>query len=162
RDVRIERDWTGDDRWTLRLSGVVDEVTVFGYRLRMERTIEITPGEPVLTIRDTVRNMGGQPSPLMILYHCNIGWPILSPDSELVSPAKKVTPRDAGAEVGAGEWNKMQAPTLGFAEHVFWHEIEPSDKPLSAAILNRPLGLGLEISFDARTLPYLTEWKQMG
>lgn len=161
-DVRIEREWQGDERWTLRLSGAVDEVSVFGYRLRMERIIEITPGEPVIALQDKVRNMGGQPAPLMMLYHCNFGWPLVSPDSEMISPAKKVTPRDAIAEAGAGEWNKMQAPTPGFAEHAFWHELEPSDTPLSAAILNRPLGLGMEVSFDSKTLPYLTEWKQMG
>src|SRR5258705_4415026 len=96
-DIRIERGWHSETDWTLHLSGTVDEVVLFGYRLRLERTMVITPGEPVVTITDRVRNLGGQPAPLMILYHCNFGWPIVSPDSEMTSPTKDVRPRDAAA-----------------------------------------------------------------
>ncbi len=164
-DVRIERVWTDDDKWTLRLHGVVDETVIFGSKLRLERTIEVTPGEPVITLQDTVRNIGGLPSPLMVLYHCNFGWPLVSAESEMISPAKTVLPRDAAAEVGAHEWNKMAEPTPGYAEQVFYHAIEVAegkDTSQSAAILNRPLGLGMEVRFDAKTLTQLTQWKQMG
>jgi Domain of unknown function (DUF4432) len=161
-DISIERAWTSDDRWTLHLSGKVDEVSLFSYRLRLARTIEITPGEPVIWIRDRVRNLGGTPAPLMILYHCNFGWPIVSPDSEITSPSKKIRPRDAAAEPGIKAWHKMDKPTPGYEEQVFFHELEPSEKPLSASIVNEKLGVGVEVLFDSRTLPYMTEWKQMG
>lgn len=161
-DIRIERHWTDDDQWTLRLSGVVDEVALFHARLRLERMIEITPGEPVIAIQDRVRNIGGQLAPLMVLYHCNFGWPLVSPESELISPAAEVQPRDPAAEAGIGAWNRFQPPTPGFAEQVFSHQIEPSDTPQVAAIVNPPLGLGMEVIFDSRTLTQLTEWKQMG
>ncbi len=161
-DVRIERVWTDDEHWVLRLHGVVDEASLFSYRLRLERTFEITPGVPHIVIQDRVRNMGGTPAPLMVLYHCNFGWPIVSPDSELFTPAAKVTARDATAETGIATWNKMEAPQPGYAEQVFYHHIEPSDTPQIAALLNRPLGLGVEMVLDTRTLTQLTEWKQMG
>ncbi len=148
-DVRIERVWDGEERWTLRLSGIVDEANLFHHRLRLERTLEITPGEPQITIQDRVRNMGGEAAPLMMLYHCNFGWPLLSPDSELISPADEVTPRDAAAEPGIGSWNTMQAPTPGYAEQVFFHKIVPTDTPQVAALLNCPLGLGIEVIFDS-------------
>jgi Domain of unknown function (DUF4432) len=162
-DICIERVWSDDgQRWTLRLSGKADEVSLFGYRLRLDRTIEFTPGEPAVWITDCVCNLGGTPAPLMILYHCNFGWPLVSPDSEMTSPARQVRPRDAAAEPGIKEWHKMQEPTPGYAEQVFFHQVEPSEKQVSAAIVNKALGVGVEVVFDARTLNFLTEWKQMG
>ncbi len=161
-DICIDRAWSGTDRWTLRLSGQVDEVSLFGYRLRLSRTMEITPGEPVVWVRDSVRNLGGAPAPLMILYHCNFGWPLVSPDSEITSPSKHVTSRDAAAEPGIKTWHQMQKPTPGYAEQVFFHQVEPSEKPVAASIVNKKLGLGVEVLFDSRTLTYLTEWKMMG
>ncbi len=161
-DICIERTWTDDEHWTMRLSGKVDEVSLFGHRLRLKRTLEFTPREPALWITDSVRNLGGLPAPLMILYHCNFGWPLVSPDSEMTSPSKQIRPRDAAAEPGIKEWHKFQPPTPGYAEQVFFHHLEPSDKPVTASILNRALGVGVEVVFDSRTLNYLTEWKMMG
>ncbi|MEP7287275.1 MAG: aldose 1-epimerase family protein [Chloroflexota bacterium] len=161
-DIRIERVWLKDDQWVMRLSGTVDEVSLFGWRLRLERIMEFTPGQPAVLIHDRVRNMGGLPAPLMVLYHCNFGWPLVSPDSEIISPSKNIKPRDAVAEPGIGQWHKLQKPTPGYAEQVFFHYTEPSEQLLSASIVNKALELGLSVLFDSRTLPYLTEWKQMG
>ena len=148
--------------WTMRLRGMVDEVSVFGWRLRLERVLEFTPGQPGIAIRDVVRNLGGTPAPLMILYHCNFGWPLLSPDSEMTSPSTNIKPRDAAAEPGIHNWNRFDKSTPGYAEQVFFHYLDKSEKPLAASLVNKKLGFGVELSFDSRTLPVLTEWKQMG
>jgi hypothetical protein len=159
-DVRIEREWIGDE-WRIRLKATVDETALFHPKLQLERTLEITPGEPTVEITDTVRNMGGEPAPLMILYHCNIGWPIVTPESDFISPAPKILPRDSAAEAGMNRWNRFEMPTPGYAEQVFFHYVDRQE-PVSAAILNYGLNLGVEVIFDGQTLPYLTEWKQMG
>ena len=163
-DIRIERAWKDDNSWTMRLTGAVDEVSLFGWRLRLERTMEFTPGQPSVMITDRVRNMGGLPAPLMVLYHCNFGWPIVSPDSEIKSPAQKtkIEPRDSVAEPGINEWHKMQKPTPGYKEQVFFHHPDLSDSLAAASIVNKTLGVGIEITFDAKTLPFMTQWKQMG
>jgi hypothetical protein len=160
-DVRIERGWQ-DDQWLMRLHGTVDEVVLFGYRLRLERTIEFTVGEPEIRIYDRVRNVGGFESPLMILYHCNFGWPVVSPDSVIKSPAKRVEPRDAVAEPGLNNWHQMNEPVPAYKEQVFWHYIESKESNVSASIFNQKLNLGVRMDFDPRGLPYMTEWKQMG
>jgi hypothetical protein len=160
-DVAIERN-INDDQLELRLHGTVDEVVLFGYKLRLQRTIEITAGVPELRITDRVRNFGGLPAPLMILYHCNFGYPIVSPDSVMTSPSGRILPRDAAAEPGLANWHQMIAPVPGFAEQVYWHELSETQGMTSASIFNHRLGVGVEVEFDATQLPYLTEWKQMG
>lgn len=160
-DIGIERVWDGDE-WKIRLRGSVDETSLFGYRLHLERTMEFTVGQPAVMIYDSVTNRGGQPAPLMILYHCNLGWPIVSPDSEVISPSGNLSPRDAAAEPGVNTWNKMQEPTAGYPEQVFYHEASPSESLASASIVNHALGVGMEISFSPNTLPNLVQWKEMG
>src|SRR5271165_6398718 len=56
----------------------------------------------------------------------------------------------------------MYEPAPRFAEHVFFHESDPSETPLASAVVNPKLGLGLVVEYDSRALPYLIEWKQMG
>lgn len=164
-DVGIERAWVGE-QWVLRLRGTVDEVVLFGHKLRLERVIEFTAGEAAIHITDRVRNFGGLPAPLMMLYHCNLGFPIVSPDSIMVSPAQAaglpITPRDAAAEPGAATWMQMQEPTPGYAEQVFFHTVPQGAERVTASITNPRLGLGVAFDFDPTTLNYLTEWKQMG
>ena len=160
-DVRIERDVT-DAGMTLRLHGTVDEVSLFGPKLRLQRTLEFDGGGAEIRITDTVRNFGGQPAPLMVLYHLNFGFPLLSPDSIMTSPAAEIVPRDAIAETGLGQWNIFTPPQPGFAEQVYWHHVPPGAGEVEAAISNPALGVGVAVRYDSTTLTGLTEWKQMG
>jgi hypothetical protein len=165
-DVRVERVWQtapdGEELWLMRLSGCVDEVSLFGHRLRLERTLEFTPGTPRFTIRDSVRNMGGQPAPLMVLYHCNFGWPLVEPESTLSSPASQIVPRDEAARAGLATWSAITAPVAGYAEQVFFHQVAANSGEQTVRISNLRLGITAALTFDTATLPYLTQWKQLG
>lgn len=160
-DVRIERDVTGAGI-TLRLHGTVDEVSLFGPKLRLQRTLEFDGGGAEIRIVDTVRNFGGLPAPLMVLYHLNFGFPLLSPNSVMTSPAAEVVARDAVAEPGIGEWNTFIPPQPGYSEQVFWHRVAPGSGEVEATITNPALGIGMAVRYDSTTLTGLTEWKQMG
>lgn len=160
-DVRIDREVT-DRGMTLRLHGTVDEVSLFGPKLRLQRTLEFDGGGAEIRIVDTVRNFGGLPAPLMVLYHLNFGFPLLSPVSVMTSPSARIVPRDAAAEPGLDEWNHFIAPQPGYAEQVFWHHLDGHAGEVEATIQNPALGVGMAVRFDASTLTHLTEWKQMG
>jgi hypothetical protein len=160
-DIQIHRQWSRDsDEWTMRLSGTVDELVIFGYRLQLTRELEFTVGRAEIRIHDEVRNLGGFPSPLMVFYHCNLGWPIISPESLVTSPATEVLAATPASQVA--DWQKMQEPTPGYKEQVFTHVLPRSETPLVAAVSNPRLQLGVEFAFDSRTLNYMTQWKQMG
>jgi hypothetical protein len=157
----VERDYR-DDEIVLRLRGTVDEVALFSHKLRLERTLEFTVGVPEVRIYDTVRNFGGSASPLMMLYHCNFGYPIVSPHSVLTSPSTRVEPRDTEAEKGFAVWSSFGEPDAAFKEQVYWHYLDANQPSATASIINRQLGVGIELECDPSTLPYMTEWKQTG
>ncbi len=157
RDVFMRGDWVGE-QYHIEISGVVDQARLFGENLRMTRRIRTTLGSSQLTINDTVTNIGFQPQPHMILYHFNFGFPLMSPETTLELPVTETHPRDADAEAGIADWSRFQAPTAGYREQVFLHDLSEG----RAQLHNPSLGLNVELLWEHRSLPHLFEWKMMG
>ena len=133
---------------------------IFAEKLILTRTITCSKTSNELTITDEIENVGGEASPLMVLYHMNMGYPLLSEASELYIPAAEVKPRNAHAAEDINTWNKVLTPTPGFEEQCYYHVFQ--DKPGLAAIFNHERGYGLAISFDSQSLDCFTQWKMMG
>jgi hypothetical protein len=101
----------------------------------------------------------------MILYHCNIGFPLLTSSAELIANSKRVTPRDDDAAAGLAQHKSFELPKPGYREQVFYHEmVANSADEVCVALINRDLagGTGVYIKYHQRNLPYLIQWKQMG
>jgi hypothetical protein len=99
----------------------------------------------------------------MVLYHINLGFPLLSEHTELRLNASQTVPRDEEAQKGAGHWSRFQTPTPGYQEQVFIHTLVPDARgQTTAEVVNPALGLGLRLTFPQAALPCLVEWKMMG
>ena len=162
RQVSCQGRWEGDE-YTFWVEGQMREVSVFGYDLRLTRRITAMLGQPKLTIEDRVENMGYEPAPHMILYHCNMGFPLLSPASRLVAPSAAVEARDDIAAQGLEQHTSFEGPTPHYAEQCFFHSFEPdSTGHVTVQLTNPELGLALQLRFRHRELPEMVQWKQIG
>jgi hypothetical protein len=160
--ISVTEEWRGDN-YILEIKGSVRQAVLFGENLLLTRTITTTLSANSLTIHDVVRNEGFRATPHMILYHCNLGFPVVSPDSELLIEESDVHPRDAAARKGLGHERKFETPQPNYAEQVFFHEPRVgADGFAQAAIVNRALNFGAYVRYRARELPYLAQWKMMG
>lgn len=81
-----------------------------------------------LIISDTVKNRGDTSTPLMLLYHMNVGYPLLCEQAVVSIPSSRVTPRDARAAEGLDRWDKVESPTPGFKEQCYFHQFEQQGK----------------------------------
>ena len=102
----------------------------------------------------------------MILYHINVGFPLLGPDAELVAPTVRVTPGDINpADDQEGPY-AFPEPREGYPNTVFDHETVADENGLvHAALINQNLEsgpLGVRISYRQAELPHLNEWKMLG
>ena len=162
RNVKADGEWEGDD-YVMWAEGRVREAVVFGEVLELRRKVEARLGERRLLVRDVVENAGYVKAPLMILYHINIGFPIVDEGARLVAPAERVEPRDEEAERGLSEFDRFTAPIPGFKEQVFFLEMRPdSEGFVKAALVNESLGLGVYVKYRKEQLPKFVEWKMMG
>ena len=149
------------------LTGRMREASVFGENLVLERRIVSRLGTSQLSLEDCVRNEGFRSTPLMLLYHVNLGFPLLDEKSELLSNSASVRPRDQIAASGIGQYNRFQPPTPGYEEQVFYHTLKSdAEGHAKVALINRTYGggqgLGVYLRFRLAELPYLVEWKMMG
>lgn len=151
--------WEGED-YVLRTSGEMREGELFGENLILRRSVETVYGSKTVTVTDEIENQGFRAEPLMLLYHINIGYPLLDEGAELLAPTRSVTPRDRESEGHEDRWNVMDAPKDNEPEYVFIHDLAytPEGKGV-VCVLNGKLGLGLKIEFTRANLPCFMEWK---
>ncbi|MBA2345662.1 MAG: aldose 1-epimerase family protein [Rubrobacter sp.] len=155
-----------EDGCVLEVRGMVRENRVFGADLALHRTITVRAGESRIRIEDKVTNEGFDPQPLMLLYHINLGWPLLDEGSRLISPGqpgKPPEPRDEEARTGLETWGRFDAPTPGFRERVFHHHPVADEAGWAEARLENPvLGLAFTVRFRPDELPEMAQWTMTG
>jgi hypothetical protein len=165
-NVWTDAEWQGDD-YVMWVQGKVREAAVFQENLVLTRKVWAKMGESRLFIEDVVENEGFQTTPNMMLYHCNLGFPIVDEGAELLLPSIEVIPRTEIAAGGLDRHNVMDPPTPGYFEQVFYHKLKADEEGMVTAALinpnvNQGQGLGLYVHYRQRELPLLIEWKMMG
>jgi hypothetical protein len=159
-NVGVRCGWT-DAGYTMEISGEMRHAALFNENLRLKRVITTVMGENRIVIEDTVSNSGYDRQALMLLYHFNFGYPLLDEGARfLLNREFSAEPRDTEAAKGFDRFGVMQKPLPKFNEHVYYHTMKPAG-PATAYILNEKLGFGAYVSYDARELPELIEWKSM-
>ena len=154
-----ERIWWDEDEENLYIYAHINDSGIFARKLMLKRTICVSKEKSNFTVSDTVENQGDQTSPVMILYHMNMGYPLLSENAVVEIPSVSVKPRNAHAAEDLDTWHKMLRPTAGFEEQCYFHSFEKEGR---ASIYNPDIHKGLTITFDPKSLDHFTEWKMMG
>ncbi len=146
---RAEIDW--DHRQEVVVNLAVRQATLFGETLQLERSYRIPLFEPRVILHDRVSNCGYRPTRHGVLYHFNIGYPLLDKSSRLIGRNWRLENRlDNGAAV----------PT---DDHVEIVECGPSPRTelgsCEIGIRNPDLGVTLNLRFDAEALPHTALWR---
>jgi hypothetical protein len=157
------RQFWKDGKFILQAGGKMRESALFSENLRIEREITTALGDNTICLTDKVTNEGAASEVLQILYHCNFGYPAISPGAVLEAVDHKVSPRDDEAAKGIDRWHLFEEPAAGFREQCFRHVI-PAGKDGFAEIklLNPALGLEAKLAWDTSTLPGIMQWKMLG
>jgi len=151
--------WEGDE-CVLWAEGEVLQSSVFAEHLALRRRIEARLGESRFSIHDEVENVGHSRTSHMLLYHCNVGYPVVDEGSELLVPARATT-TDYGVPVAG--YRTLSGPIPGFTEACFEHELAAEDGgTVPVAVVNRSLGLGVYQVFRIDQLAHHTVWRMMG
>ena len=162
-EVNAKGEWLADGRYRLEITGVIGHTKVFGEKLVSRRTIRTYLGSPTIEIADSTENAGFETMPLMQLYHMNFGWPLVDESAVIVAPGHETIPQNDYCREHLADWDKFMAPTPGFREQVFYHDI-PADAEgmCNVSLENGNSGLKLGLSFRKAELPFLVQWKMPG
>jgi galactose mutarotase-like enzyme len=160
----IEMHCDVDDAETfVTLRGVVRQAALFKESLRLQRCWTMSRDGTRLRLHDRVTNDGGHAVPHMLLYHCNVGYPMLDESTRISISQRSMRPRDDAAKAGVDVWNRGGPPQAGFAEQVFIHDPQAAaDGWAIARIENENLALALEIRFRPDQLRACFSWRMLG
>ena len=141
---------------TAFVTGTVAQVAVFGEHLVLSRRISITFGSNRISVADTVTNRGYAASPLAMMYHVNLGWPVLAPGALVSVGGTQV----AGDAIGA----EIVAPVRGRAQEVCAYSMRPDPAGrATASLVNPRVDAGhsgaVHLSWDATALPTMVRWQ---
>jgi hypothetical protein len=149
------------DGSVVELSATVEWASLFEPSLRLHRTISSgvdTTGAAYLHVHDVISNTGVVSAPVAMLYHLNLGAPLVVPGSTVRIGGRTPVLREPCAAVPDAA--VLPEPSSDLTEAVFEHPEPPVDADgFSTALIDRPDGrLALRISWSADTLPRLYQW----
>jgi hypothetical protein len=146
--------------YRIRIRGRVSERMMFGTNLDLFTEISTEPGTMEFRIEDKVVNNSSQPQEFQMLYHTNIGKPLLEEGARFLAPIKQVTPVNAHSAMDVKTFGDVAGPTPGIIEQAyFMHPLAGKDGDTIALIHNKAQDHGMSMRWSIKQLPYLTLWK---
>jgi Domain of unknown function (DUF4432) len=154
--------WEGDE-CTLFCEGTVQQSTVFGEDLHLVRRIEAKVGGNEIVLKDRVMNHGFYRTPHMLLYHIDVGHPVVAEGSRYLAPIRDVIwAAHAGENYTAQQvsYRRYSAPKLNFREQV-WEFDMATDRAgnVPVAIVNDGMNFGLMVETAKAELPCYYQWQ---
>lgn len=160
-NVCWETRWQGDE-CLLRICGDVRDAAFFGRNLLLHRQITANVGEKRLFLEDEIENQGFAPEQVMLLYHMNLGWPVLDEGTQLIAPVESAEPLSAHTSAHDANYAHMIAPLDENEEYLYALRLKRDSAGMTACCAyNSRLRLGLYVRYNADPLRYLIEWKCM-
>jgi hypothetical protein len=150
-----------EDLGQLTLRGVVEETRFHFQALRLTTSISTAIGSNEFSWTDEVTNIGGREAQMQMLYHFNIGQPLLRPGARITAPIATVAPlTDVAAKEGIEKWHIMPPPRPGSIEQVYVLDLAADDHDDTRVLVS---GLtddeAVSLRFNKSTLPCLTVWR---
>lgn len=164
-----------DVRWTVTgsppavvVEGTVREVRVLGVDVEVRRQLRFDVGQPRLVLEDAITNLADRPALLMLLYHINLGWPVVDEHSELFGWPEAVRPRagDQAAEAAMAEHDRFHGPSAGWQSQVFEHVDLARPLTRTVGVVNPRCaatgGLAVAVTYRPGELTRLWRWRMFG
>jgi hypothetical protein len=162
--VSFSEQWIGDD-CNLVIQGEVRETRVHGPNLLLQRTISTSLASKTIVLSDKVENQGFSDSPLMLIYHLNFGFPLLTEKSRIYAPSEAVEPRSEFAAPTMKDWATFDAPMRGIGERVYYHKMRATSDGHVSVVLVSDDGkrdFGILVRYAKANLPEFIQWKMTG
>lgn len=153
--------FTGDMNFSI--TGIIRQAKIFGPCLALKRTISGTIGNPSLRIHDEIMNEGNQPTPIMLLYHFNFGYPLLDKGCIIKSDGEPFV--RTGQEFIANPENHQVIPDPcslhdGPGESVIVYNVSKIKNELAFCSLWNPhKQIGIQLEWNKNELPYMSNWQ---
>lgn len=148
------------DHSLLEVTADVFETRFLQYNLQLTASYRFAFDQPVIEVNDRVTNHSSSVAGVQMLYHVNMGDPLLEAGAKLHTACDRIVARNEHAATDLATWNTYNAPTPGYEEQVYFSASRPDPSGWASAMLASPAGdRGFALHYDVSTLPFFTQWK---
>ena len=139
------------------IEATVQSTALFGKNLSIKRKITSAVCGESVRVEDTLLNAGYADENYCLLYHVNVGYPMLDDGAALVADVETVAPRTPWAGESLDSMYQMKDSVVGEEECCYFLKLA---KP-QITLVNERIGKRFTLSYSADTLPCFVEWKSM-
>lgn len=141
----------------ITVEAIIRDTALFGKNLVLKRKIFTAIGGDSVTLEDTLVNEGYKTEEYCLLYHINVGYPMLDDGVKVIADVESYTPRTAWAKQNEATMYEMNASTPNQEETCYFLNLK---KP-EITLVNEKNGKEFTVSYSGDTLPCFVEWKSM-
>lgn len=139
----------------IELAGRMKTGWLFGPDILLTRKISVVYGENKIRIQDTIENRGYTDHHIALLYHFNIGYPLLTPTSLFLTNAHYWRCRDDFPSLSNNNTYMLGEPGM-IEEHCFYYKQSSTNY---TSVINTSIQKGIAIKTNGDELPYLANWR---
>ena len=139
------------------VEAVIRDTALFGKNLVLKRKIFSAIGGDYVSVEDTLTNEGYKAEEYCLLYHINVGYPMLDEGAKIIADVEDYKPRTAWAKKNDSTMYEMNAPVPNQEETCYFLKMR---KP-EISLLNEKINKKFTVSYSGNTLPCFVEWKSM-
>ena len=141
----------------ITVEAIIRDTALFGKNLVLKRKIFTAIGGDSVTLEDTLVNEGYKTEEYCLLYHINVGYPMLDNSAKVVADVESYTPRTAWAKQNEATMYEMSSSIPNQEETCYFLKLK---KP-EITLVNEKIGKKFTVSYSGDTLPHFVEWKSM-
>ncbi len=143
--------------------GRVEEPTASGGQLELTAELSTRAGSRRFTLSDVITNRGSRPEEFSVLYHINLGPPLLGAGARFLAPVEAAAGMNAKSAGNLPAFRAYHGPRRGAREEVFALRLRPDRSGRTVVALANAAGdRAFSATFSTLALPCFTLWKQLG
>ena len=139
------------------VEAIVYDTSLFGKNLKLLRKVTSAIGSETVTVEDTLCNEGFAEENYCLLYHVNVGYPMLDCGAYVLCEEESCDPRTPYAAEQMATRYEMTDSVAGQDETCYFLKL----KNPSISLVYEKIGKRFTLSYSKDTLPCFVEWKSM-
>ncbi len=143
-----------ESEMALEVVAEVEITSLFGENLLFRRKVVLPVDSERLIVDDELINRGTKEENYCLLYHVNLGYPMLDEGVKVLADVESIEPRTPYAEKKMANYSVFEAPIDNEEETCYFI----TTKNNSIAVENQKLGKRFTLKYSKDTLPCVVQW----
>ncbi len=143
-----------EDETSLQVVSEVEVTSLFGENLLFRRKITLPTAEEKLLIEDNLINRGTKKENYCLLYHVNLGYPMLDEGVKILSDIESIVPRTPYAKEKLALRDVFEAPIDNEEETCYFLKTKTD----TISVVNQKINKRFTLKYSKDTLPCVVQW----